>query len=377
MIVLFLTSVPFIRQHENDMYVQAISADFETELWECSRIYGRNSDAVSDLAKNRLIIYSLEQLHEELKRVIELFNNACIITNILNTKLAKIYQTIKEYHIPIFNIDKENLANWLAYKGLANDNHSDSLRNKISAIIMNSNPLRKLYKLVKRGGVKYDVVFSGYNYYPEDNKKFVKTHNVKYDEYLRAKQSDNIVGENYIVFLDAALANHPMFANSSRRPLNIDKYLEDLNLLFDRLEKKYKMRVVISAHPKSDYKESDFGGRFVFKYKTPELLQHCTYVVSHYSTSLVDAVLLYKPILVLKSEDLITSATRKSVLMGTEFASLLSLPVIDLDCEYEPTFSLDRQCYDEFISEHIINPDRIDCNNSDIIIEYLESMKGV
>ncbi len=370
--VIFITGIPFIKQHENDMYFKDISRNFHTEKWDCSYIYGRSDDVVSNLAEDRIIIKNLTELKEELLRVKSDSKEVFIITNILRANLKRIYLLIKEFDIPIFNIDKENLANMLTYKGLMNDKHDDDIKNKISSIIMNNYVFRYIYKRIISGNSKYDVVFSSYDYYPEDRRIFVKSHNVKYDEYKKAQKSKNIVGNEYILFIDAALPNHPMFLNSKRRPLDKKTYLDLLNSYFESLECIYGVEVVVSAHPKSNYKKNDFKGRKVYKYKTPELIQHCFFVISHYSTSLINAILLYKPIIFMTSEDLVTSATRKSVLMGIELARMLKANIVKLDDNPSINYNIDKTAYDDFISKYVINAERINENNSDIIVEYLK-----
>ena len=373
--VLFITSVPFIRQHEIDMYFDTINERFPTEKWDCSKMFSRETYEVSDLACNRICIHSLDEFRKRLQFIVSMNSSVCIITNILISKLEILYSDIKKYNIPIINIDKEGLASWLAYNGLLHDYHGDSIRDRVATIIMSHYYLRVAYRFIRRRKAKYDVVFSGYNYYPENCNAFVKTHNVKYDEYIRAKECENIIGTDYILFLDAALANHPMFANSSRKKMNVEKYIESLNSFFDELEKKWGMPVVISAHPKSKYAATTFHGRDIIKYKTPQLIRHCSFIVSHYSTSLIDAVLQYKPVIVLTSEDLVTSSTRKSVLMGIEFANILNIRIVDLGKLGEYDYIFDKHAYDLFLADHVINMKQINMMNSDFVIQYLNTLE--
>lgn len=368
--IIFATGIPFIRQHEIDMYVDSISSKYAIEKWDLSSLYGRSND-MTEVISDRNIISSIDEFEMELHRLCQI-DNVVFVTNILTKKLNLIYNFLKKENVPIVNINKEGLAAWLSYRAIQK---KISLEYILSTVVKNCVPLRILYKRIFEGRARYDYLLSSYNFFPEECHCFYKIHNIKYDEYLSARNSENVMDGEYILFVDAALAGHPMFAKS-KNPLDEVGYIKSLNYYFDMLEEKYNLPVVISAHPKSCYNAETFHGRPIIKYKTPELIQHCKYVISHYSTSLVNALLLKKPIKVLTSRELECSGVKKSVYMGIEFARRTNVEIVDLDNPVFNDFYVDLKAYDKFLDKYILNQDRVGVSNSKLIIEFMNLLEG-
>lgn len=374
MIVIFATSIPFIKQHEIDMYVSSISTVAQVRLWDLSLIYKRQDDNVTDIVSNREIVSDIFDFEEKLNESCAL-DKVFFVTNILVTHLNKIHKCLKKRNVPIININKEGLAAWLSYSATLKYKESKpfSAKYRFKSIIKTNSRLRILYKRIMFGQAKYDYLLSSYNFFPEDSKRFIQIHNIKYDEYISALDSINIIDEEYILFIDAALAGHPMLSRTGNA-LDEKAYIQSLNTYFKSLEELYKIPVIISAHPKSLYNDDTFAGRKIIKYKTPELVQHCKFIISHYSTSLINAVLLKKPIKVLTSNDLENSATRSSILMALEFADRLKLDVIDLDNPVFTDFVINESIYEDFTNKFILNINRVDKSNHQLIIEFFEEL---
>ena len=106
------------------------------------------------------------------------------------------------------------------------------------------------------------------------------------------------------------------------------------------------------------------------------MIQHCKYVISHYSTSLVNALLLKKPIKVLTSRELECSGVKKSVYMGIEFARRTNVEIVDLDNPVFNDFYVDLKAYDKFLDKYILNQDRVGVSNSKLIIEFMNLLEG-
>lgn len=370
--IIFATGIPFIEQHKIDMYVSNIETLGETELWDLSEIYGRSEDNVTDIVRNRVIIKNVNDLDNQLMR----FGNGkkiLFITNILATYLNAIYSVLKERNVVVININKEGMAAWLSYRAELKIAKQKGISDKTVARIKNTRFFRTIYKRIRFGSAKYDYQFSSFNFFPEDSKNFIKIHNIKFDEYVNAKQGKSLLNGPYILFVDAGLPDHPMYANKENR-LNRDLYMKQMNHYFSRLEEDYAMPVVISAHPKSLYSKEDFNNRVIIKYRTPELLEHCDYVISHYSTSLVNAVLLKKPIKILISSDILKSATKPAAFMAIEFAALLKLDVVNLDKMKHEPFTLDKDEYDQFLRNYILDNKNIRLTNAELLKGYLEDI---
>ncbi len=139
-----------------------------------------------------------------------------------------------------------------------------------------------------------------------ENTKIVWAHTLDYDlflDYQRRKPSSPMA-EKYMVFLDECCPFHPDYAvegnpaNPFRSPA---EYYDELNQELSMLEEKFKMQVVIAAHPRAPYDTMPnlFGGRRVLKGKTIDLVAHSECVLAHSSTAINFAVLFRKPIIFL------------------------------------------------------------------------------
>ena len=63
-----------------------------------------------------------------------------------------------------------------------------------------------------------------------------------------------------------------------------------MNSFFNMIENN-GLKVIIAAHPKSDYKINPFEGREIYKYKTNELVKNSTFTMAHMSSSINFSVL--------------------------------------------------------------------------------------
>ena len=370
--IIFTTSVPFIKQHKTDLYYDALASNYTCDILDLSELFRRNSDIVSDSVNEAIKVNSLKQFQDILNNRVKK-DKTIIVTNILINKLCKIYKIIKEFNIPIININKENFGQWLMDNGDLKLLPSCSIQKKLFQAITKHYRLRKMYKYFKYGNTKYDYVLANYNYYPEDCKSFIKIHDVKYEEYLESLNSTSIIKEPYILFIDSAYANHPMY-ESSKNKVDKDWYLKCLNNYFELLEKKYKLPVVISAHPKSNYDLNDFNGRQIIKYNTSNLITHCKFVIAHFSTSLIDAILLMKPIVILNSIKLLESAPKMPQLAGLKLADLINLDIVDFEKTDLPNLKVDKIIYQSFIDKYICDKKNEKINNSKLIIDFFNKL---
>ena len=73
---------------------------------------------------------------------------------------------------------------------------------------------------------------------------------------LKSKSNKKLVDGKYVVFLDQNLLHHTDFIREKVK-LNIqkDKYYEQLNTLFEKIENQFGFRVVIAAHPRANIDE--------------------------------------------------------------------------------------------------------------------------
>lgn len=176
------------------------------------------------------------------------------------------------------------------------------------------------------------------NYPFDTTTEILWIHTLDYDTFLRLRNSKADSDPNQGVFLDEYVPFHPDFDIIGEEPLvSPEEYYQKICSFFSYLEKHHKTRIVIAAHPRSDYEHLPdfFNGRLVIKGRTAELVQQSGFVITHASTSINYAILFQKPILFLTMNQLKqeTSSCRIGYILET-ICSILGKKPIGLDLPY-------------------------------------------
>jgi hypothetical protein len=131
--------------------------------------------------------------------------------------------------------------------------------------------------------------------------QLVPLHALDYDTYLQVRDRDIPDGDAIAVFLDGNDFYHLDLRYMGQAvPSWIETYFSNLRAFFDHVEKALGVRIVIAAHPLSQYTPAQracFGEREVILGKTAELVKRCSFVIIHASTAVNLAILFQKPIL--------------------------------------------------------------------------------
>jgi len=155
----------------------------------------------------------------------------------------------------------------------------------------------KSAKIVLAGGEKCLV----YHYPTGTNTEILWTHTLDYDLYL--KEKNNLFSKRPIaVFIDQYLPFHPDNINAWVKPsISPDKYHSLLNKFFKLIEDQLGLKVIIAAHPRSNYENHPnyFKGRKCIRGQSVKLIRESKLVLSHSSTALNFANLFYKPVVLL------------------------------------------------------------------------------
>lgn len=372
--VIFATSIPFTQQHEVIMYTQTIAKKYPIEKLDLSEIYG-NSDYTTNLpAENTKKIQTIEQLEQHIQELLTQ-DSVLMITDILIPNLKRIYPILKKYGLKVVTINKEIMGGWLIRQGqISQPLRRTNWKPRLKSQLMLNPFTASLIHQLRYGSCQYDYILASANLQPEAGKEFVQIHHVKYDEYLQAKDSENPIGEKYILFIDSGLTTHPLLESCPNK-LDHSYYLNAINQYLDLLEQYYGLKVVVSIHPSAKYEQKDFGNRLTTCGKTPELVEHCEFVVSHGSTSLLNAIWARKPIKILTSKRIENSASNSVQCYGLGFAKMLNAELVDLDCPKMKDFSMDLKAYEAFEQRYLLNLKKKDCSNEELILEFLETIK--
>lgn len=130
------------------------------------------------------------------------------------------------------------------------------------------------------------------------------------------------LSNKYIIHLDQDLQYKHVIEVTKFDKFKIERHYKNLNIFLERLSKILKKKVIVSIHPAYNQKMiSKKLPKFkVIKYKTRDLIKQSYLVTFFESSSIVDAILLKKKTLALKSE-----------VIGNEsiYTKKLNIPIIN------------------------------------------------
>ena len=191
------------------------------------------------------------------------------------------------------------------------DYYLDSSKPTINSI--NSSFVRKIEKAFPRIKISFF-------------RKAININSRSYDDLLSKKY---LKKEKYLVFVDSFFehGDRSVRDGSIKKKIIIDYYLTLANFL-KKLSKIYNKKVIICMHPKNNSKLflkylKDFS---IKKYKTQEMVKESFIALFHESSSILDAVILKKKIIILKSNLLGDYFSNRI----KEYERLLNLQPVDI-----------------------------------------------
>lgn len=155
------------------------------------------------------------------------------------------------------------------------------------------------------------ILFVG-NHEKNSASKFIKANSFDYSMILKRNREVNNKNSNEgnIVFIDSGspLFKTDSFMFGNKMPITKELWYPALVNFFNIIEKITGNKVVIAAHPKHKYTKEHshyFGNRKIFHGDTLNLISETSLVIGQASTAFSYAVMFNKPILLLKSNELI------------------------------------------------------------------------
>jgi len=273
-----------------------------------------------------------------------------------------------------FNKLKLVLISQMGDRGLTSSNKSNIYINMIEKVIfMTSLMLRYMYVLPK-----YDLLFlASKNKVSEINKynkfrKIIYVNSYHFDQVLNFKES---ITEECIVFLDS---NTPYHLDQIRMGLKLIEpkdYYDNLNKVFEKIEKYYNKKVVICAHPSFDMEKSEFcfRNRLVVKNKTLEYISQSKLVLLHNSTALNFAIAMRKPALLLDT-DCFNTAMKHTLNIFYEELGINKTNFYKDENILEvlkKTESINNEKYDSYIENYLAVSKDCQKNSTSLIIDRL------
>lgn len=173
----------------------------------------------------------------------------------------------------------------------------------------------------------------------EDLENYLKINNIEKEE-------------NQIVFLDQNLPNHPDFDILGEKKINSKKYYKQLNNFFDYIEKIFSAKIIIAAHPKSNYSLETFNGRKIVKNQTATEIKKSKLILASYSTTIGLGTIENKAIILIENNDF--SEFMKSKVK--KIAEVLDIIIINMDVfAYKniPKLRINKEKYQKYYNEYL------------------------
>ena len=328
--VVFMFPMSLTEQDISNFGINYLSQKgYHVYVWNLSPLLNKKLACFISNKKNNITYVHVTNYKYFKNLLMELFDNSVFIDlfvglSAITWKTEKVYRMLRHYNIlyfivslaamPIPNIPKSD--NGLIKKIIWKLKHTPSINLKYFLDIISSKFilfLKKhadIYPIPARifGGDSeiIDLYLKRHNY---DKNNITYIHSMDYDRYL-----DYLERVNYqqpkldmtCVLLDDMPTNHPDGLLTNTPLVDEKNYFYSMNQLFMKIEKELGLRVIIAAHPRSNYEDMPdvFGGREIIKGKTPDLVAKSSLVIMHNSTSVSFAILFKKPIMVAATSDM-------------------------------------------------------------------------
>ena len=138
------------------------------------------------------------------------------------------------------------------------------------------------------------------------NTKFIYGRSFDYETFLKNKSKK--IKDNILLFIDQFIPYHNGYKLRNIPPYATEvKYFRSLNNFFNMLERKLKTKIIIAAHPRSNYKATGnkFNDRKIIHYtETNKYVARCLAVINYTSTAMGFAVMNEKPIIFYTSDEI-------------------------------------------------------------------------
>ena len=212
------------------------------------------------------------------------------------------------------------------------------------------------------------------------NSKKIYAHYKDYERHL-LRDDNKLYEDNYAVFLDESLFDHPdakMFnlQNFLNKKKNKSIYYKSLRNFFDNFESATNTEIIIALHPKSAQSDEECNKNFnrrIVKNNSYNLLKKSKLAFTHASTSVAYAIILKKPIIFLNSSLMFDIRHFTKIL---SFSIATGGKVIDINnnnINYNNLFNEDFSLYKNYLNKFIKSSKSENKNFWDIVRSKIDN----
>jgi hypothetical protein len=389
--VIFIAYTPLTAKLKNDFYIEQLEqGGFKAEYWNLTSLFHGDLKLQGELFNEKVLnIESYKQLEESIKN--KKYHSLFIFNITYSARVYKLFRIFTKHKcftaifargaLPSPSINHSLIKKiFFKFKALASIKYvKETILNQL-AILSKRFKLIKPYNLIFYAGAFGNTTI-GYGFkYGLANSRMIPINSFDYDAYLLLKEKNcRIIQEPYCVFLDGYMPYHPDFKMMRLPHLDPDKYYTSLNNFFLWIENTYKIKVVIAAHPKSNYDDKkSYGERIIIKNKTAELVRNAEFVLLHASTAISFAILFKKPLIFINTNAIRETYYYTHYLMIIYSAELLKSACINVDEDFTGVniLPVDENAYAQYKYNYLTNPESEQELSENIFINTLKSINA-
>jgi hypothetical protein len=359
--IIYFISSPFNDRDYERFGIELVQKNgYEVEVWDFSPFlnpdrFKNSSDSSRNIFKKYRVFLNVKGAVYQIRN---LRNDCfCILLVDFSYKSYRIFHALTKNTIP-YSIQRYN---FLTYDLDTSNSYLRKIQTFSFKAILNSIFIKYIpYSFIGVGPAKILLFLGGKTDLSKlkipinEETKIVYSHYYDYDLYLKEIQKPLFLDKKKCVYLDSFLPFHPDFG--TKQIIKPEKYYQSLCVFFNFLEQKYRVEIIIAAHPRSDYETRPeyFGGRKIIKGKTAELVRNSGLVICHESASVSFAVLFEKPTIFVTFEGLNGTVTG---MMINCIAGLLDKKPINLDdnlkIDWDKEMIVNKEAYRSYRNKYI------------------------
>jgi hypothetical protein len=367
--IIFISIEPLDEKIYKDWYIQDLIANkFDVKYWVYKNYLKKN---VYNSEIPNEYINNTKELVKNIKK--NNFKNIFYVLLIpYNYKFINLFITLTRFNC------KTIFISWGASPIFSNESlFIKILKYKLSISILNKLFLNIFFIFLNKINYikNFDIIFSSgeiiSSYFKSKGLNIIETHLPDYDNYINSKPFYIENGHEHAVFLDVNLPFHRDLDYNRFKKVNAEKYLNNLNIFFNNIEKNYNVKVLIALHPSANPENYKILNRPIIQKKTAELVKSAKFVISHHSRSISYAILGYKPLVFIHTQEL------KDLYPETIYKEIYNLSILldtnnyNIDNKFENIeFMVNFEKYDIYKYNYIISKKNESFFAKDIFLNF-------
>jgi len=381
--IIYLCYLPLVAKREHDFYMDAPSSPgAAVEYWDLSNIFFPDVHFTMEVHRPYVRKINTYKALEAMLVAQDRLRSVFVVIISFNGMSLKLHRMLTRCNCYLIFFARAGLPVFTS-RGSLGKRIVQHYRQFLSWNKVKFKILSEIANICRTFGLikPYDLVFAAgsaeASQYGTSN--VVAINHFDFDRYLLGQsETRRTVTNEYAVFLDDNLAFDSDFKVTGTGSIEPAAYFRALRGFFDAIEATHKLKVVIAAHPKSEYRGDEFGDRTIIKDATNELVKACRFALAHYSTSVSFAVLHRKPLAFIYTHDM-ERFDFFSLIKG--LASALNAPLLEIGRsrvrdEHLPSFAApDLKRYDEYKYRYLTSPTSEHQESRAIFIHTLRGLR--